>query len=142
GNVEGAAVHAHARVRGEDRQLPAVERTDWPARVRADYPCARDPERSADVHRRYRWYQRAGDARKGAAIESRARTERSGRRLRPVDDRAGTVREPHARACLDFAIAEGVGEGTECSDHPVVAVVACARGAVRQAANAFRPARV
>ena len=43
GNVEGVAVHAHARIGSEDRHVPADERADRPEGIRADH--ARDGDR-------------------------------------------------------------------------------------------------
>ena len=94
------------------------------------------------VRRRHRRHRRARDARQGAPPQGRARPERAGDRLYPVDDRARPLREPHARTGVDLAIAQGPRQGTERADHRAVAAVARARSALRQAADAVGPARI
>ena len=47
GNVEGIAVHAHARIGSEDRHVPADERADRPEGIRADHARHGDAERGA-----------------------------------------------------------------------------------------------
>ena len=54
GNVKGVAVPAPPDVRGADRRSPPHERGDRAERLFADFACARDVERDAVAHRRYR----------------------------------------------------------------------------------------
>ena len=72
----------------------------------------------------------------------RARPGPGHHRLHPADAGARPVREPHARARVDFAVAEGAGQGAARADRRAVAAQSRARVALRPSAAALRPARV
>ncbi len=97
-DVEGAAVHAHADVRGADRRAPLPQRLPEREGLRAAVARARHAGRGAGVHRRYGVDRRARDARQGAAAQGRARPAPADHRLHPADAGAGTVREPPGRS--------------------------------------------
>ena len=59
------------------------------------------------LHRRHGRRRRARDAGQVAAAAVRARPRPAGGGLYPADDRPRPVREPHARARLDLAVAQG-----------------------------------
>ena len=121
GNVEGVAVPPPADLGGADRQPPADERRDRAEGLRPHLARARDAERDAAVHRRHGEHRRAGDARQGAAAAGRARAQPDRRRLHPADERPRPVREPHAGARVDLALAQGAGQGAERADRRPVA---------------------
>ena len=72
----------------------------------------------------------------------RARPASGGHRLHPADAGPRPLREPDARARLDFAIAEGPGKELQRSDRRLVAAEPGARVALRSPAAAVGPARI
>ena len=115
GDVEGAAVHAHAHVRGAHRRAPLPQRLPEREGLRPAVARARHARRSARVHRRHRVDRRARDAREGAPPQGRARPAPAHHRLHPVDAGARPLREPPGGARVDLAIAEGAREGAAAS---------------------------
>ena len=132
-DVEGAAVPAHADLRGPDRRAPAAQRLprsrrDW-GRLLAGARHARarprifiDDTPSIGVLE-----MRA----KCAAADGGARPPPAHRRLHPADAGARALREPHPRAGIDLAVAQGAGQGAERPGRRAVAAEPRARVAVR-----------
>ncbi len=67
-------------------------------------------ERGEDLHRRHGVHRRPRDARQVPPAGVRARAAPHRRRLHPADAGPRAFREPHARAGVDFPIAQGAGE--------------------------------
>ena len=115
-NVEGAAVPAHADRRGADRRAPAARRVPRRARLGPAVAGDRHAERGEDLHRRHAVDRRARDAREMPAAGVRARPAPGHHRLRAADAGPRPVREPHPRARLDLALAEGARQGAARAD--------------------------
>ena len=141
-NVEGAAVPPHADGRGAHRRAPAARRVPRRARLGPAVAGDRHAQRGEDLHRRHAVDRRARDAREVPAARGRARPAPRHRRLHPADAGARPVREPHARARVDFAVAQGPRQGAERADRRAVAAQPRAGVALRSSAAALGPARV
>ena len=72
----------------------------------------------------------------------RARPAHGDHRLHPADAGARPVREPHARARLDLAVAEGARQGAARADRGALAAEPRAGVALRSSSAAVRPARI
>ena len=130
-DVEGAAVPAHAHVRGRHRRAPAAHRVPGRARLPEADPRDGGARRGADLHRRLGVDRRAGDARQGPAPQGRARPRPHHHRLHPADAGPRPLREPRHRARVDLARPEGARQGAERARRRAVAAEPRARAAAR-----------
>ena len=129
---------SEARIDAQRMRGGFLGEKDWGRLAHGD----RDAERRQDFHRRHAVHWCARDAREVPSSGRRARSAPHHHRLRTVDAGARPFREPHARTGVDFAVAEGVGEGAARADRPAVAAQPRQRVAIGSPTAALRPARV
>ena len=142
-NVEGVALHAHARVGSEDRHVSADERADRPEGIRPDHACAwrRSAKRSCSSTTRPASARSRCAPRRGASRPSMASSMLAIDYIQLMTGRGRFENRTLELASISRSL-EGAGQGAGRPDRRAVAAVARARSALRQAPDALGPARI